>query len=118
MQGPEWVPQVQAGTLRLLAIGGEKRSKRFPDVPCLGELGYETNTGPVMMIGPAGIPKDVVRLLDATFKASLADPATVKIMDQFALDDVYMDHEQVTKWAMGQTEFFKKFVKEIGMGKP
>ena len=118
MQGTEWIPHVQAGTLRLLALAGEKRSKRFPDVPCIGELGYETTTAPVMMIGPAGMPKDVVKLLDATFKASLADPSTIKIMDQFALDEVYMDHEQTTKWAMGQTDFFKKFIKDIGMGKP
>ena len=117
MQGTEWMPHVQAGTLRLLALAGEKRSKRFPDVPCIGELGYETTTAPVMMVGPAGMPKDVVKLLDATFKASLADPNTVKIMDQFALDEVYMDHEQVTKWAKGQVEYFQKFIQEVGMAK-
>ena len=118
MQGAEWMPQVQAGTLRLLAVAGEKRNRRFPDVPCLGELGYQTTIGPLMILGPAGMPKDVVKLLDATFKASLEDPATVKIMDQFAVENVYMDHEQTTKWAMEQVDFFKKFIKEIGIGKP
>jgi tripartite-type tricarboxylate transporter receptor subunit TctC len=118
MQATEWMPQVQAGTLRLLALAGEKRSKHFPDVPCLGELGYETTTGPQMIVGPAGMPKDVVKLLDATFKTSLADPATVRIMDQFAVDNAYMDHEQVTKWAMGEVDFFKKFIRDIGMAKP
>jgi tripartite-type tricarboxylate transporter receptor subunit TctC len=118
MQGTEWMPHVEAGTLRLLALAGETRSKRFPNVPCLGELGYETTAAPVMMVGPAGMPKDVVKLLDATFKASLADPSTIKIMDQFALDEVYMDHDTVTKWAMGQVDFYKKFIKEIGMAKP
>jgi tripartite-type tricarboxylate transporter receptor subunit TctC len=48
----------------------------------------------------------------------MCDYSTIKIMDQFAVDDVYMDHEQVTKWAMGQVDFFKKFIKEIGMAKP
>jgi tripartite-type tricarboxylate transporter receptor subunit TctC len=118
MQGTEWIPHVEAGTLRLLALAGEKRSKRFPNTPCIGELGYDTTTAPVMMVGPSGMPQEIVKLLDATFKASLTDPGTIKVMDQFALDDVYMDHAQVTKWAMGQVDYFKKFIKEIGMAKP
>jgi hypothetical protein len=29
-----------------------------------------------------------------------------------------MDHGQVTAWAMKQIDFYKKFIKEIGMAKP
>lgn len=118
MQGSEWIPHVEAGTLRLLAIAGKERWKRFPNTPCTGELGYDSTTAPVMIVGPAGIPKEIASRLDATFKASLADPATMKVMEQFALRNVYMDHDQTTKWAMGQVGFFKKFIKEIGMAKP
>jgi tripartite-type tricarboxylate transporter receptor subunit TctC len=118
MQGSEWIPQVDAGTLRLLAIAGERRWKRFPNTPCTGELGYDSTTAPVMMVGPAGMPKEIVSLLDATFKASLSDPGTMKVMEQFALENVYLDHAQVTQWAARQVDYFKKFIKEVGMAKP
>ncbi|HME44686.1 MAG TPA: tripartite tricarboxylate transporter substrate binding protein [Syntrophorhabdales bacterium] len=118
MQGSEWIPHVDAGTLRLLAIAGEKRWKRFPNVPCTGELGYDSTTAPVMMVGPAGMPQEIVKLLDTTFKASLQDPGTIKVMEQFALQNAYMDHGQVTAWAMKQIDFYKKFIKEIGVAKP
>jgi len=117
IQGPEWVPHVDAGTLRLLALAGERRTKRFPNTPCTGELGYDSTSAPLMVCGPAGMPKEIVNLLDATFKASLSDPATLKIIEQLVLIDVYMDHAQTTKWALEQTDYYKKFIKEIGLAK-
>ena len=35
-----WGPHVEAGKLRLLATYGSKRTKRWPTVPTLDELGY------------------------------------------------------------------------------
>jgi tripartite-type tricarboxylate transporter receptor subunit TctC len=63
------------------------------------------------------MPKEIVNRLDTTFKASLSDPATLKIIQELVLTDVYMDHAQTTKWAMGQVDFYKKFIKEIGLAK-
>jgi tripartite-type tricarboxylate transporter receptor subunit TctC len=41
--GCDWRgPHVEAGKLRLLATYGSKRTKRWPDVPTLDELGYKT----------------------------------------------------------------------------
>ena len=40
-----WAPQVEAGRLRLLATYGSKRTKRWPDVPTLEDLGYKTVSG-------------------------------------------------------------------------
>ena len=37
-----WGPHVDAGKLRLLATYGSKRTKRWPNVPTLEELGYKT----------------------------------------------------------------------------
>ncbi|MEY3771409.1 MAG: hypothetical protein RJA08_1055, partial [Pseudomonadota bacterium] len=37
-----WGPHVEAGTCRLLATYGSKRTKRWPNTPTLNELGYDT----------------------------------------------------------------------------
>jgi len=117
-QGPEWVPHVEAGTLRLLAVLGEKRSRRFPNTPCLGELGYHVGPNCLGVVGPPGIPKDIVDILDTTLKKSLSDPATLKVMEELVLYDMYLNHAQYTSWAMEQIAFYQKFIKEIGLAKP
>ncbi|HVP76488.1 MAG TPA: tripartite tricarboxylate transporter substrate binding protein, partial [Thermodesulfobacteriota bacterium] len=51
-----WIPLVEAGKLRLLATYGEKRSKVFPKVPTVKELGYKVVHSNLMVIlGPKGM---------------------------------------------------------------
>lgn len=56
---------VRAGRLRLLATCGVQRSASFPDVPSMTELGYPSVviTGWTGLLGPAGIPSDIVSKL-------------------------------------------------------
>jgi tripartite-type tricarboxylate transporter receptor subunit TctC len=117
-QGPEWVPHVEAGTLRLLATLGETRSRRFPNTPCTGELGYNIGPNCLGIVGPPGMPPNIVDLLDSTFKKSLSDPATLKVMDELVLYNMYLNDAEYTKWAMGQIAFYQKFVKDVGLAKP
>jgi len=73
-------PQVQAGRIRALAITGPKRSPLLPDVPTIAEAGYpivemETWGG---VVGPAGMPEEIVRKLNAEINEVLADPKIIK----------------------------------------
>ena len=70
-QGPDWVPQVNSGEFRLLVTLGQKRTKLWPNVPCFKELGYTPNNSPAGIIGPPGISKDRVDILDEAFKKAL-----------------------------------------------
>jgi tripartite-type tricarboxylate transporter receptor subunit TctC len=71
---------IQAGRLRPIASTGLKRSKLLPDLPTVAESGYPGFEASVWfaMMGPAGLPKDVVqRLYSETQKAlRLADVQT------------------------------------------
>ena len=60
-------PQLSAGKVRALAVGGEQRKAQLPDVPTLAELGYPgfEAEGWVGVFLPAATPKDIVTKLSA-----------------------------------------------------
>jgi tripartite-type tricarboxylate transporter receptor subunit TctC len=72
------LPQVQAGRLNMLASGGAQRSPVTPEVPSLAEAGVKDIDVDIWyaLLGPAGLPRDVVALLNAELAAILHDPET------------------------------------------
>lgn len=70
-----FAPYVESGRLRLLATFGEGRSKRWPDVPTMKELGLGVVAmSPYGIVGPRGVPAPVVRTLHNAFKAAMYEP--------------------------------------------
>jgi len=74
--GPESVGQLQAGTVRALAVTSGKRAPFLPDVPSIGETvpGYDTEVW-WGLLGPGGMPRDVVEKLSHDFVAALNSDA-------------------------------------------
>jgi tripartite-type tricarboxylate transporter receptor subunit TctC len=70
--GPESVGQLQAGTVRALAVTTATRASFLPDVPSMAETvpGYDTEVW-WGLLGPAGMPKDLVEKLAHDFVAAL-----------------------------------------------
>ena len=70
------MPAIKGGKLRALAITSKTRSPLAPDVPTMGEQGYpeievQNWQG---LIGPKGMPADLVRQLNAVVNKALQDP--------------------------------------------
>ena len=61
-------PLIEAGKLRVLAVSTAKRTALMPSVPTMHESGVAgyARTGWYGLIGPAGIPKEVLSKLNAT----------------------------------------------------
>jgi tripartite-type tricarboxylate transporter receptor subunit TctC len=70
--GPESVGQLAAGTLRALAVTTASRASFLPNVPAVAETvpGYDTEVW-WGLLGPAGMPPDVVAKLSRDFVAAL-----------------------------------------------
>src|SRR4051794_34088045 len=70
--GPESVGQLQAGTVRALAVTTAARAPFLPDVPSMAETvpGYDTEVW-WGLLGPAGMPPDVLAKLSHDFVAAL-----------------------------------------------
>ncbi|MEH3087463.1 MAG: tripartite tricarboxylate transporter substrate binding protein [Xylophilus ampelinus] len=68
---------VQAGKLRLLAVGSPKRSPAFPDVPTLDEAGLRGFDADTFfgLYAPAGTPPAVVERINREVNKVLATPA-------------------------------------------
>jgi len=70
------LPQVQSGKLRMLAAGGARRSPVTPDVPSLAEEGLTDIDVDIWyaLLGPPGLAKDQIDLLNREVNALLKDP--------------------------------------------
>ena len=69
------MPHIKSGKLRALATTGAKRSAVAPDLPTAAESlrGYESTTW-YGIIGPAGMPKNVVTRLNGAIVKAVAEP--------------------------------------------
>jgi tripartite-type tricarboxylate transporter receptor subunit TctC len=70
--GPESVGQLEAGTLRALAVTTASRASFLPNVPSMAEAvpGYDTEVW-WGLLGPAGMPPELVAKLSHDFVAAL-----------------------------------------------
>ncbi len=72
------LPLVKAGKLNMLASGGAQRAPATPEVPSLAESGVKDIDVDIWyaLLGPAGLPGDVVQLLNRELAEILRDPET------------------------------------------
>lgn len=70
------LPQVQSGKLYMLAAGGSHRSPVTPSVPSLADEGITDIDVDIWyaFLGPPGVAKDQVALLNTQINAALRDP--------------------------------------------
>jgi tripartite-type tricarboxylate transporter receptor subunit TctC len=69
-------PHARSGSVRALAVTGERRSPGFPDVPTVAEAGVPGYAAPTWsgVIGPAGIPRAIVDKLNAAINRAIQSP--------------------------------------------
>lgn len=79
---PSVLAQVQAGKLHALAVSTPERVAALPDVPTLDESGVKgyAYDAWISLIGPARLPGDIVRALQAATQRTMADPAVLKTL--------------------------------------
>ncbi|MBL8384358.1 MAG: tripartite tricarboxylate transporter substrate binding protein [Burkholderiales bacterium] len=111
-----WGPHVDAGKLRLLATYGSKRTKRWPNVPTLDELGYKTiSDSPFGVCGPKGMDPGVVKVLHDAFKKTLDDPAVQAVLDKYDQQVIYLDTAAYTKYARDTFASEKALIERLGL---
>ena len=114
-----WGPHVEAGTCRLLATYGSKRTKRWPNAPTLNELGYDTVSDSPFGVGaPKGMDPAITRKLHDTFKATLEDPKVLASFEKYDQSVIYMNTDDYTKYARETFPKEKKLIEQLGLARP
>ncbi|HYF20152.1 MAG TPA: tripartite tricarboxylate transporter substrate binding protein [Ramlibacter sp.] len=74
--GTVLLPQVKGGKLKALAVTGPKRDPQLPDVPTVRELGLQgmESVGFQGLVGPPGMPREIVDRLAGELAKVLAQP--------------------------------------------
>ena len=111
-----WGPMVDAGKLRLLATYGSKRTTRWPEVPTLTELGYETvSDSPFGVCGPKGMDPSIVKIIHDVFKKTLDDPAVQQAFSQYDQPVIYLNTADYTKFAQTSFHSDKVMIERLGL---
>jgi tripartite-type tricarboxylate transporter receptor subunit TctC len=114
-----WAPYVESGRCRLLATYGSKRTKRWPNVPTLLELGYQTvSDSPFGIGGPKGMDPVLVERLNEVFKKTLDDPKVLATLDRYDQPVIYMDSAAYTRFAHDTYKEEKETIESLGLAKP
>ena len=108
--------KVEAGELRFIAIGTEKRNPEMPSVPTLKELGVNvTYTVSRGIFAPKGTPGDALAKLESSCAATVKDPAFEDSMKKQATDVHYLDRKAYAAWLKQNDELNKGLAKDLGL---
>ena len=112
---PTTVPQVQAGRLRALAVTTAQRSAVLPNVPTVGDTlkGFDIVLYSGIM-GPAGMPRDIVNRLNKELARMLTLPNIREAWAKQGADPVTMTPEQVTEHLKSDIQKLGKVVRAVG----
>ena len=110
------LPYIKSGRLRSLGLTSPKRSPLMPDLPTISEAGlkgFEVNTW-YGILGPAGLPKDIVMRLHSAILKGIENPAMRERMVDQGLDIVGSTPEQFAKVIAEEKEKWAKVVQQSG----
>jgi len=117
-QTTEWKKHVEAGTLRLLAVYGEKRMMDFPNTPTLLDLGYDiTAPSLISIVGPKGLTPQIVETLHSAFKKAIEDPDFIKISRQLDQPAMYRNPQDLEKHVIKMNEEVGTLIRSLGLRK-
>jgi len=112
-----WAQLVNAGRFRLLVTWGVARTKNWPDVPTLHEIGIDmVSNSPFGIAGPKGMDPKIVRVLHDAFKKGLEEPSYAAAVANLDQELFYLSSEDYQNFAMRQIEEARRFITELGLG--
>jgi tripartite-type tricarboxylate transporter receptor subunit TctC len=114
--GAEFVPHAKAGSVRVLATHGQKRSPTFPDVPTLKELGYEFSKETIcQIVAPAGVPDEVRKKLESAFNKGMQTREFKSMIEKLDMVEVFYKGSDLDQHLKEMWTNSEKMLKDIGI---
>ena len=113
---PAIISHVKSGRLRPLASTGAKRAELMPDVPVMKEAGVEGVEVTVWfgVLGPAGMPRDMVQALSQAVGKAARDPDMRKRLAEQGAEPVGSSAEEFSKIMRDEVAKWAEVVKVSG----
>lgn len=111
-----WAPLVNSGALRLLVTWGASRTKTWPGVPTLKEVGIDlVSNSPFGIAGPRGMDPKVVQVLHDAFRKGMQEASYSETMVKFDQEEFYLNTADYHAFAMAQIAEQKQLIEELGL---
>ena len=114
---PNVIGQLKAGQARAIAVAASKRLPALPDVPTAAEAGikdYESGAW-FGFVGPRGIPRPAVELLNREIIAATADPAVRGRFTDFGAEPLASTPEEFGRYISTELVKWREIITRGGI---
>jgi tripartite-type tricarboxylate transporter receptor subunit TctC len=114
---PEAIQHIKSARVRALGVTGLKRSAALPDVPTIDEAGLPgySYEGFIGLVGPAGMPKEIVARLSSEVAKALASGDVQARLLELGLESGSGTPEQFGAYLREQSVQAFKLAKDMGI---
>jgi tripartite-type tricarboxylate transporter receptor subunit TctC len=114
---PNFLPLIEAGKLRALAMTGEERNPNMPDVPTMTKSGFPGFVTRYWngVVAPAGTPHVIVDRLNAAIKEGLDSPDMQARLTKVGLEPTPMPPQAFAAFLASETQRWAAIVKQAGI---
>jgi tripartite-type tricarboxylate transporter receptor subunit TctC len=109
---------IKAGRLVPLAVTSKNRLPSLPDVPTIAEAGFSGVDIPevwIGIVGPAGMPAEVVKNLNEAITAQLSSPEMTAFLATWSLGAIGGTAEQMNVRMKSDAEVWGRIIKKLGL---
>jgi tripartite-type tricarboxylate transporter receptor subunit TctC len=111
-----WAPLVNSGQLRLLVTYGATRTRNWPNVPILSEVGIDVVASSVYGIaGPKGMDAATVKVLHDAFRRGMQEPSFLSLLKLLEQEPIYLNSDDYRAYVMHELVVQKGIVEELGL---
>ena len=114
---PAVVPQIRGGKVRAIGLASRERNPAVPDVPTMAELGmpdFDVGTWSTL-VGPKGMPADVVKKVNDAVNAVINDPGIRKRLVDEGAEIRVMSPQETAEFMRAENLRWVKVVKDAGI---
>jgi len=112
-------PHIQKGAIRPIAVPTMRRAPKLPDVPTFAEQGFNEPVfkiaGWIVLLGPAGLPRDIVQRVSKLAIAAADTPRIREIHSTFGILDNPSTPEEFERRYRDDGPIWLSIVRELGV---
>jgi len=107
---------VKGGSLKVLGLAAPERNKFAPDIQTFKELGFDIEFSAYWSyLGPKGLPKDRVKILNDAFKKSTETKEVIDFFDMQGVTPSFKSPEELGEYYKKEDVKWGRLIKEGGL---